>query len=183
MVASVAIVLLMLRLIGAASYAFTGATRLPMAAGWNDLIPEWFARLGRRGVPTNSIWVSALVVAGMVVAATAGVHAAEAFQVLNNASSELYSLAYLAMFAIPVVGVKVLRERMRGWVSWVCGMGLVATVFAFCLTAYPFVDVVDARVYAGKILGTTVGANVLGFGFYWWRRRGARTGCCRMGTC
>ena len=171
LLAMAAIVLVQLRLIGAASYIFTGVTRLPMTAGWDHLIPEWFARLSKRNhVPVNSILVSAGIVAALLVLATAGVKAAEAFQVLSQASQELYELAYLAMFAIPIVGIKALRDRMPTWVAWTTGVGFAFTVFSFVLTAVPFVDVVDSRAYAAKILGTTFLANAIGLAFYWARR-------------
>ncbi len=170
LLAGFAILLMQVRILGAASFIFTGVTRLPMAAGWDHLIPEWFARLhARYRTPTNSIWVAAGIILALLVFASLGVHAAEAFQVLNNAASELYSLAYLVMFAIPIVGARALRQRLPGWVKWSSGAGFLATTFTFLLTAYPFVDVVDARAYAAKILGTTVAANVVGYGFYRWR--------------
>ena len=166
-VAAVAILLLQIRLIGAVSFVFTGVTRLPMAAGWDHLIPDWFSRLHPRyRTPTNSIFVTGGLIAGLLVFASLGVQAAEAFQVLNNASSELYSLAYLAMFAIPMAGAQMLRKRLPRWDGWHSAAGFLATAFTFLLTAYPFVDVVDARWYAVKILGTTLVANVLGFCFY-----------------
>lgn len=38
------------------SVNFTGSARLPMVAGWDRLLPEWFTRLHpRRGTPINSI--------------------------------------------------------------------------------------------------------------------------------
>ena len=173
MVAGLAILLMQLRILGAASFIFAGVTRLPMTAGWDELVPGWFARLHPRyRTPTNSIWFAAGIIAALLVFASVGVKAAEAFQVLNNASSELYSLAYLAMFAIPIVGAKVLRKRLPRWVAWSSGVGFLATAFTFFLTAYPFVDVVDAKAYAGKILGTTLVANGLGAAFYWGRKRG-----------
>ena len=165
--ATAAIVMVQMRLIGATSYIFTGVTRLPMTAGWDHLIPEWFARLSkRRQVPVNSILVSAAIIAALLLLGSAGVKAAEAFQTLVQTSSELYALAYLAMFAIPIVGVAALRKRLPKWAAWTSGVGFAFTVFAFALTAYPFVDVVDARAYAAKILGTTVLANVVGWLFY-----------------
>jgi hypothetical protein len=121
-------------------------------------------------VPVNSILVSAGIVAALLVLASAGVRAAEAFQVLNQASQELYALAYLVMFAIPIAGLKALRLRLPRWVAWSSGIGFAFTVFAFLLTAYPFVDVVSPRVYAAKILGTTVASNVVGWLFYAGRR-------------
>ncbi len=82
------------------------------------------------------------------------------------------ALAYLAMFAIPVVGAKALRRRLPRWVAWSSGVGFLATSFTFLLTAYPFVDVVNAKGYAAKILGTTLVANGVGYGFYRGRRVG-----------
>ena len=171
-VGTAVIVLLPIRILGAASLLFTGVTRLPMAAGWDHLIPEWFTRLHpRRKTPVNSIAVSAGIIALLLVVASLGVHAQEAFQVLNNASSALYSLAYLAMFAIPLLGARMLREQLPSWVRWTSAVGLLATLFSFLLTAYPFVDVVAPGAYAAKILGTTAVANALGYTFYRLRNR------------
>lgn len=171
LLAMAAILMVQMRLLGATSYIFTGLTRLPMTAGWDHLIPDWFARLsGRERVPVNSILVSAAIIAALLVLASVGVAAAEAFQVLSQASQELYALAYLAMFAIPIVGAKALRQRLPKWVAWTTGVGFAFTVFAFLLTAYPFVDVVDAKAYAAKILGTTALTNAVGFAFYRLRR-------------
>ena len=170
--AGFAILLLQIRIVGAASLIFTGVTRLPMTAGWDHLIPEWFARLHpRHRTPTNSILFSAVIVAILLVFASVGVKAAEAFQVLQNASSELYALAYLAMFAIPIVGAKALRLRLPRWVPWVSAAGFIAQLFSGLLTAYPFVDVVDARAYAAKIVGATLIANLIGLAFYKLRSR------------
>jgi amino acid transporter len=146
-----------------------------MTAGWDHLIPEWFARLSKgKRVPVNSILVSTAIVGALLVLGNLGVKAIEAFQVLMQASSELYALAYLAMFAIPIVGAKVLRRRLPRWVAWTTGVGFAFTLFAFVLTAYPFVEVVDKRVYAAKILGTTALANLVGYVFYRWRNAGLR---------
>lgn len=172
LLAMAAIILVQLRLIGAASYIFTGITRLPMTAGWDHLIPAWFARLSKRNhVPVNSILVSAGIVALLLALSSAGVKTAEAFQVLSQSAQEFYALAYLSMFAIPILGSKALRQRLPAWVAWTTGVGFLFTVFSFVMTAFPFVDVVDARAYAAKILGTTLLANALGLAFYWGRRK------------
>ncbi|MBV8896728.1 MAG: APC family permease, partial [Acidobacteriaceae bacterium] len=61
-VAPFAILLLLTRAIAAASLIFTGLTRLPMAAGWDHLLPDWFTRLHPRSkTPVNSILFVAAV--------------------------------------------------------------------------------------------------------------------------
>ncbi len=170
LVAVAAILLVQMRLLGATSYIFTGVTRLPMTAGWDHLIPPWFARLSPRKVPVNSILASSGIVAALLLLGNLGVKAAEAFQVLLQSSIEFYALAYLAMFAIPIVGATVLRRRLPRWVAWTSAVGFLFSVFSFVLTAYPYVDVVDKRAYAAKILGATLLTNLIGIVFYRARR-------------
>ncbi len=171
--AMVAILLLQLRLLGASSYIFTGVTRLPMAVGWDNLVPEWFTRLHPRWkTPTNSILFTAGLVFLMVILASIGVHAQEAFQLLTNASLTHYELAYLAMFSIPLVGRLAMRRSLPEWLKWTSVVGFMATLFSLLISAYPFVDVVDARGYAIRILGTTLGSNLIGLLFYKLRRGG-----------
>ena len=173
-IAGVAILLLQMRILGAASFIFTGIVRLPMAAGWDHLVPEWFARLHPRfRTPTNSIAVCTVVVAALLVLGSAGVHAAEAFNVLNDTASEMYALAYLAMFLIPLIGSKAVRMRLPRWISAVCALGVLSILFSLVFNAYPFVDVASPGGFAAKILGTTLLLNLLGYLFYRARSRRA----------
>jgi amino acid transporter len=170
--AMITILLLQLRLLGASSYIFTGVTRLPMAVGWDELVPKWFTQLdGKRRTPVNSILCAAALVAALVVMASVGVHAQEAFQVLSNASLTHYELTYLAMFAIPMAGAVALRKSLPGWLKWVSLIGFCATLFSLLISTYPFVDVRDPWVYAGKIAGTVVASNAIAVSFYTVRRR------------
>ncbi len=171
-ISKLAILFLQIRILGAASFIFTGVVRLPMAAGWDHLVPEWFARLHPQyRTPVNSILVSTAVVAGLLVLGSAGVHAAEAFAVLNDTSSELYALAYLALFLIPIAGARPLRRRLPRWVAWTCSLGVVTILFCLAFNAYPFLDVPSPGAFALKILGTTVLLNVVGYSFYRLRSR------------
>src|SRR5205807_8235126 len=55
-VAPIAISLLVMRAIASASLIFTGLTRLPMTAGWANLVPRRFSRLhSRRQTPVT--WI------------------------------------------------------------------------------------------------------------------------------
>ena len=167
LVARLVILLLQIRILGAASFIFTGVTRLPMVAGWDHLIPPWFSRLHPRyRTPTNSILIAAILVAALLVLASAGVRAAEAFAVLNNASNILYGFAYLAMFAIPIVGAKLIRGRIPTWVAVLCVVGFCATLFTCATSVYPFVDVPDPLHFAIKITVTILLTNVIGYAFY-----------------
>jgi amino acid transporter len=179
----VAILLLQFRLIAASSFIFTGATRLPMTAGWDHLIPVWFTRLHPRyRTPVNSVVFTCALVLLLLFLANVGVHAQEAFQVLTNAAITHYEIAYLAMFAIPLVGAKALRAALPRWIRWTSITGLCATLFSFLVSAYPFVDVVNPRTYAAKILGTTLVSNIVGYTFYRIRNRHMNTQPSRPAT-
>jgi amino acid transporter len=174
-VAIAAILLVQLRLLGAASYLFTGVTRLPMTVGWDDLLPKWFTRLHPRWkTPVNSILCTSGLMLLLAVLGSIGVHAQEAFQVLSNASLTHYELMYMAMFAIPMVGKAALRESLPGWLKWVSLAGFCASLFSLLVSVYPFVDVVNPLGYAAKIAGTVVISNAVAAVFYKLRNRGNR---------
>lgn len=169
-----AILLLQLRLLGNTSYIFTGITRLPMAAGWNHLVPEWFTRLHpRRRTPTNSIACTAALVLALILTGSMGVHAQEAYQLLENASLTHYEVAYVAMFAIPLFGASALRRSLPAWLKWTSAAGLASTLFSLLISAYPFVKVVSPWGYSLRIIGTIVVSNLVAVGFYRLRTRTA----------
>ncbi len=171
-----AILLVEIRLLGAASYIFTGVTRLPMTLSWDHLIPEWFARLHPRWrTPANSILCTSGSVLLLVVLANVGVHAQEAYQLLTNASLTHYEIAYLVMFAIPLIGTISLRQSLPLWLKVTSVVGFCATLFSLVISAYPFVTVVDARMYAAKILGVTLLSNITALCFYASRRKSVRS--------
>lgn len=175
--AMTAILLLEMRLLGAVSYLMTGVSRLPLAVGWNEMIPAWFTRLHERWrTPVNSILCTSGLLVVMVVLATAGVHAQEAFQVLSNASLTHYEVAYLVMFAIPLVGATGLRRSLPRWLKWTSIVGLGATLFSLMISAYPFVSVANPLSYAVKIVGTLLVSNLVAVTFYKMRSRTARDG-------
>jgi amino acid transporter len=174
LLATVAILLVEIRLLGAVSLLMTGVSRLPLAVGWDELIPNWFTRLHPRWkTPANSILCTSVLICLLVVMANVGVHAQEAFQVLSNASLTHYEVAYIAMFAIPLVGSASLRRSLPPWLKWTSIVGLCATVFSLLISAYPFVDVVNPMVYAAKIVCTLLVSNLVAYSFYKLRLRGA----------
>jgi amino acid transporter len=164
-VAPFAIFLLIARAIASASLIFTGLTRLPMTASWDHLAPAWFSRLDpRRRTPVNSILFVAAVVMCLILLSMVGVREQEASQLLSEASVAHYALAYIALFALPLVGA--LRLRVPGWLKVASAAGLFASLVSLAIAVYPIVDVVSKEAYATKIAGVVLLTNAVGVLIY-----------------
>src|SRR5262244_2164743 len=128
-IAPLAISLLLMRAVSSASLIFTGLTRLPMTAGWDNLVPRWFARLHpRRQPPVNSILFVAALVMMFIFFSMLGVREQEAGQLLSAASLVHYAIAYIALFALPIVGSRALRNALPTWVKVAALAGLISRV-------------------------------------------------------
>jgi amino acid transporter len=172
--APLTIALLMARAVGASSLLLTGLTRLPMTAGWDHLAPAWFSRLHPRWrTPVNSIvFMTALVIA-IIILSMLGVKEQEASQLLTNASTVHYAIAYMSLFALPIFGVRRLREALPFWLKAVAAAGLFASTVSLFIAVYPIVDVVSRAAYAVKIAAVVVLSNLLGLAVYWGGKRRA----------
>ena len=169
-VASFTIFLVLVHAIAGASLIFTGITRLPMAAGWDNLVPAWFARLHPvHRTPVNSILTMAVLVMALVVLSMRGVHEQESWQLLVIGSVAHYAIAYIALFAIPLSGAIPLPR----WLKPVALVGLLASVLSLCAIVYPVVNVVSKWAYAARIIGVVMVANLAGVGIYRAGRRRA----------
>ncbi len=81
---------------------------------------------------------------------------------LNDASSQFYALAYLAMFLIPICGARPLRAALPPGVAVISAGGIAAMLCFLVLNTYPFVDVRSPGLFAAKILGTLLVVNAGG---------------------
>jgi len=166
-VAPVAILMLLSRSIGNVSMTFTGNTRLPMVAGWDDLMPAWFARIHPRyKTPVNSALFVGAVTFALGIVSLLGVGEQEAFQLLDNAAGVFYAMAYVALFAIPLFGLKGSGERVSFWLKALSACGLLVTLLYIVLSVFPIVDVESWLLYGLKISGVIVAANLVGVGLY-----------------
>jgi glutamate:GABA antiporter len=145
---------LLFSFVASLAISFGLTTRLPLVAGWDKLLPEWFGRLHpRRKTPTNSILFVGAVAVAMALAGVAGAGQQEAFQLLQNASGMFYALAYLAMFALPLVGRqrKILKPAL--WLQAASVSGFLMTAMYLVLSLFPIIDVPRPLLFTAKVGG------------------------------
>jgi amino acid transporter len=143
-----------------------------MVAGWDDLLPAWFTRLhAKYRTPVNSILFVGAVTFFMSVVGLIGVGKQEAFQILWNASGLFYALTYVAMFAIPLVGLRNAAERPSPLLRVLAFAGLLMTLLYVVLSMVPIIPVGSRVAFALKIGGLIAAANVVGAAVYWAARR------------
>jgi amino acid transporter len=166
-IASITILALLCIRVAQSSVMFGGNTRLPMVAGWDRLLPEWFTRLhARYRTPVNSILFVGAATLALGLVGLIGVGKQEAFQLLWNASGVFYALTYLAMFAIPLFGLRGLQPRPPLWLRICALSGLLMTLLYVALSIVPIIEVESRAMFAVKIAGLTVLTNLLGLGVY-----------------
>jgi len=162
-IGSVGILLMTVRSISSTSVHLTGSSRLPMVAGWDQLLPGWFSRLHPRyKTPINSIiFVGALTLA-IAIASQVGAGIQEAFQLVDNAANVFYGIVYLVVFAIPIAGAGAIRSGAPIWLRVAAFCGFAVSLLAVCFTVYPIIDVPSRLIFAAKIIGVSVVANAVG---------------------
>jgi len=171
-IGSIAILGIAVRTIALMSLYFVGNTRLPMVAGWDRLLPAWFSRLhAKYKTPTNSILFVGIVTLVIGAVSLSGVHAHEAFQLIDNAGGVFYALTYLVLFAIPLFGMKALGVKAPWWLKIACASGFIVTLIYIRYSIVPITNVEDLRSFGLKIIVTVVLANVAGVGLYVVRTR------------
>lgn len=159
------------RTIGNSSLLFTATARMPMVAGWDRLIPPWFAKLhSRYRTPVNSVLFIGACALVFAAAGMIGVGEQEAFQLLDNAAGVLYGLTYLVLFAVPLVGLARTGQRAPVWIRVAAAIGFATATLYVVLSVVPIVDVVSRLAFALKIGGVVVIANGLGAALYLWNR-------------
>ena len=166
-IGSIAILGITVRSIALMSIYFAGNTRLPMVAGWDRLLPAWFSRLHPKyKTPINSILFVGAVTMVLTVLSLSGVHAQEAFQLIDNAGGVFYALTYLALFAIPLFGMKALGVRSPWWLKIACASGFLVTLVYIRFAIVPITEVGSALSFALKIIVTVLIANAIGITIY-----------------
>ncbi len=162
---SVVGILIVLTLIGGDLLTFNYAARLPLVAGWDHLLPASFTRLHpRHRTPVGSIAFIGAVTLTIALLASMGAGNQEAFQLLQNATGVSMGLAYLVMFAIPIVAP---GERSSLILRITSASGFAMTLLYMVMAMFPILDVPNRAAFAAKIGVVVVGLNVAGALLYW----------------
>lgn len=163
----VAIFLLLANYLSTFSLYFSGSARLPMAAGWDRLLPAWFSRLhSRYKTPVNSILFLGGATLAASIAALIGVGEQEAYELLLTWGFTFYGMAYLALFSIPLFAPKQSGIRPRLALRVAAASGLLVTLLFVGLSIFPVIDVASSWRYSVKIAAVVLGANLLGWMIY-----------------
>jgi amino acid transporter len=164
--AGAAILLLTSRAVANSSIIFTATTRMPMVAGWDNLLPGWFTRLHPRfRTPVNSILFVGLVALAFGAVGIAGASEQEAFQLLDNAAGIFYGLTYLVMFAIPLAGLRGAKPSPV-LLRVAAASGFAVTALYVVLSIFPIIEVPSWQGFATKISTVVVGLNLAGVALY-----------------
>src|SRR5262245_23309517 len=153
----IAVLVPVARTIGNSSLLFTATSRMPMVAGWDRLIPEWFSRLhARYRTPVNLILFIGVFALLFAAAALLNVGEQEAFQLMQSAGGILYGVSYLVLFAVPLVGLARTGQRAPTWIRIAALAGLATTALYMVLAVLPIVDVKSTMSFALKTGGTVI---------------------------
>jgi amino acid transporter len=174
-VVSLVILALIGRLVALMSIYLTANARLPMVAGWDNLLPAWFTRLH----PTFKTPVHSIVVVGVTALAfgllgIAGVGMQEANQLLDNAAGIFYASTYVVLFAIPLLAAGRIGLHAPLWLRVACVSGALVSLLYIGLTIVPIVHVENRIAFAAKLIGVALVFNLVGAGLFVAGRRGQR---------
>jgi amino acid transporter len=96
---------------------------------------------------------------GLALAVIVGVGQQEAYQLLENCAASFYSLTYLMMFAIPLVGWKKISSRPPWGLRIAALSGFLMTLLFIVFSIIPVVPVASRILFTAKILGMMIGAT------------------------
>jgi amino acid transporter len=152
------------------SLNFAANTRLPLCAGWDHLLPKWFTRLHPKyRTPVNSTLFLSAVAMLTGAAVLAGVGQQEAFALLQNWTFTFYGMAYLGLFAIPLLANRSVFGRPPIWLRILALSGLLVTLLFVLLSIFPIIPVANQTAYTAKTIAVLVGANLAALLLYRFR--------------
>ena len=145
------------------SIYLTANARLPMVAGWDNLLPAWFTRLhAKYKTPVNSILLVGALALALGLLSLIGVGMQEANQLLDNAAGIFYALTYVILFAVPLFAARRIGLRAPLWLRAACVSGFLVSLLFIVLTVFPIVEVESPLAFAVKLIAVTLAFNLAG---------------------
>jgi amino acid transporter len=176
---SLAIFALALSVAAQYSVVIAETSRLPLVAGWDHLVPQWFTRLHPRyKTPTNSLYF--ITIAALLVGAASlyGAGHQEALQLINSGTVASYGIYYTLFFAVPLVAKlrPSLRHLPRPGVMLLLASisGVAVTLLGVVFALRPIIAVANQLLFGAKVGLVTLIVNVVGGLLYWRGVRAAR---------
>jgi len=146
--------------------------RLPMVAGWDGILPEWFTRLNPRfRTPVRSIVIIVLLAVVASTLANFGTGAQEAYQLLTNAGSILYDVYFGMMFLIPLVVGSRFGKPPSLKLKIASATGLFVTVLSVVFSPFAIIPVPNPLLFAAKLIAAVLVVNLVGVFIYQQARR------------
>jgi glutamate:GABA antiporter len=169
--------LIVLTLIGQALLSFNSCARLPLVAGWDHLLPAWFTRLHpKHRTPVASIAMIGAVTLVISLLTILGAGNQEGYQILQSSNGIAYGVAYLVMFAIPVIAK---GEKPSWLLRGAAVSGFAMTLLNVVTSIVPIIEVQNRAAFALKVGGLVAGLNLAG-AVYYMRADAARGARLRM---
>lgn len=166
-IASAGIIMMTIKVVSSTSIHVTGSSRLPMVAGWDNLLPTWFSRLHPKyKTPVNSLFFVGAITLILAVSSQIGAGIQEAFQLVDNAANIFYGIVYFILFAIPLAGARAVRSGASVWLRILAGCGVVVCLMTIFFTIYPIIDVPNPMVFGAKVIVVSAIANAVGVGLF-----------------
>jgi amino acid transporter len=166
-----AIIALALSVVGQYSLIVAATSRLPLVAGWDHLVPQWFTRLHPRyKTPTRSIYFIVICALVLGLASLYGAGHEEALQLINSASLAIYGIYYVLFFAVPIAAAFSPRlkhlPRPGFWLLIASTSGILITLLGMFFAMAPIIDVPSPLLFGLKVGLVTLILNVVGGGLY-----------------
>jgi amino acid transporter len=155
-------------LIAALVVAVGMVARLPMAAGWDGLLPEWWSQLHPRfGTPAKA--VAAVAAALLLTGGLSLLGAAnqEAVQVLAAVGFGSYCIMYILLFGAVVFGFRSTEWRPGVAIRLGAFLAMLVSALAFIFQLLPIGDVASPWFFAMKVTGGICATSGLGAYLYW----------------
>ncbi len=176
MLGRIAIMGLALCVVAQYSIVVAETSRLPLVAGWDNLVPKWFTQLHPKyKTPTRSIIFIVICAVALCILSLWGAGHEEALQLINSNSNTMYGIYYVLFFTVPLAAA--IRGSLKhlprpGWgLKIASAVGALVVMLGIGFAFRPIIQVPSPFIFGLKVAAMTLVVNAIGALLYW---RGVR---------